>query len=162
MWDRRATIAIAAGGWGEPLGRHAPCCCWAAGVNLPRLAAALQAASCCHGQLLLRLLLLLLHPQQHRLPPAARRRSEAALAAGEADGAEDDDGDKDEDEHHDQLHLHVLPPHAAAQLPPRLVEFVRLRVGGVGKRGQQGLQATRGMSGGETTRAWQGAGLAGR
>ena len=33
---------------------------------------------------------------------------------------------EDEDAHNDQLHLHILPPHAAAQLPPSLVKLVRL------------------------------------
>lgn len=47
------------------------------------------------------------------LEPAAQTQSEYSR-------------NEDEDADNNQLHLHILPPHAAAQLPASLVELVRL------------------------------------
>lgn len=84
------------------------------------------------------------YPAQTAFPaalPLRRSRMPANAAAAPTPGpfprgsstptpptrAEDDDGDEDDDGRDDDLHLEVLPPHFAPQLPPRLVELVRLR-----------------------------------
>lgn len=61
--------------------------------------------------------------------PAPPRHSQA-VAAGEADAAEDDERDEQHNDNDDDLHLHALPPHLVAQLPPGLVELVRLQAPG--------------------------------
>ena len=49
-----------------------------------------------------------------------------AVATREAHNQEDDKYQNQNDKHHQDLHLHVLPPHLAAQLPPSFVKFVSL------------------------------------
>lgn len=49
-----------------------------------------------------------------------------AVATREAHNQEDDKNQNQNDKHHQDLHLHVLPPHLAAQLPPSFVKFVSL------------------------------------
>lgn len=49
-----------------------------------------------------------------------------AVSAAEAGHEEDDERQDKHDGRNDQLHLHVLPPHLAAQLPPCLVKPIRL------------------------------------
>jgi hypothetical protein len=57
----------------------------------------------------------------------------------EASNKEDDKGQYSDDCSDDQLDLHVLPPHFAAQLPPCLVEFVSLHVTSKVSTAQKGI-----------------------
>lgn len=49
-----------------------------------------------------------------------------AIPATEARHEEDNERQDKHDGRNDQLHLHVLPPHLATQLPPCLVKAIRL------------------------------------
>lgn len=51
-----------------------------------------------------------------------------AIAAAEAGNEEDDECEHHYDCSDDQLDLHVLPPHLAAQLSPSFVESVSLQM----------------------------------